>query len=246
MPDTRSHRGPHPEDADILSARHLPALRSAVVDLSHLLSRGYAMNSALKLVGDRFQLTARQRMAVRRCACTDDALRCRIARRKDAADLAGQPVGVDGYNLLITIESALSGGAVIVGRDGCYRDLASVHGTYHNVTETVPAITLIAKYLDSLAVERIDWYLDSPVSNSGRLKALMADVLEDRCPDYRRRWNIKLVNSPDKMLIDYPGVVVSTDSVVLDGCGSWTNLAATMIDGRVRSAWLIDLRTANG
>ena len=61
MGDTRSHRGPGPEDRDLFSADQLPALRHAVADLSWLLSRGYAMPSALSLVGNRFDLAARQR-----------------------------------------------------------------------------------------------------------------------------------------------------------------------------------------
>src|SRR5688500_10446127 len=53
MPDHRSHRGPHPEDAGLFAPAVHPTLRSAVADLSWLLTRGYADPSALKLVGDR-------------------------------------------------------------------------------------------------------------------------------------------------------------------------------------------------
>ena len=71
MPDTRRHRGPHPEDAELFAPASWPALRAATTDLSWLLSRGYAEPSSLKLVGDCFQLTERQRTAVMRSACSD-------------------------------------------------------------------------------------------------------------------------------------------------------------------------------
>src|SRR6266404_1471952 len=51
-------------------------------------------------------------------------------------DPASWPLLIDGFNLILTLESALGGGVMLVGRDGCYRDMASVHGTYRRVEET--------------------------------------------------------------------------------------------------------------
>jgi hypothetical protein len=70
VPDKREHRGPHPSDATLFAADKAPALREALADFSLLLSKGYADKSALKLVGDRFGLTQRLRMAVMRSACS--------------------------------------------------------------------------------------------------------------------------------------------------------------------------------
>ena len=58
-------------------------------------------------------------------------------------DLAGQELWIDGFNLLILIESALAGGIILIGRDGCCRDLAGLHGTYRDVAETRTAAELI-------------------------------------------------------------------------------------------------------
>ncbi len=155
------------------------------------------------------------------------------------------PLGIDGYNLLITIESAISGGLVLVGRDDCYRDLASIHSTYRRVDETIPALTAIMDYVNRLSVERVDWFLDQPVSNSGRLKALMADLLDKRrengSPD--PRWNIELVHEPDNVLADYNGVVCSADSVVIDRCQTWINMAADIVETSIPDSWIIDLRS---
>ena len=38
VPDTRKHRGPHPEDARLFADAMLPRLRAAVADLSWLLT----------------------------------------------------------------------------------------------------------------------------------------------------------------------------------------------------------------
>ena len=80
MPDKHAHRGPDPRDGDLFGPSYWPALREAVADLSWLLGRGYAPVSALKLVGDRWSLTERQRQAVRRAAFSDDARQRRTER----------------------------------------------------------------------------------------------------------------------------------------------------------------------
>ena len=107
MPDTRTHRGPHPEDAKLFMPAAWPKLQQATGDLSWLLSHGYAAPSALKLVGDRCQLAVRQRMAVERSACPDEARAAREARRAEIGDLPGRPLWIDGYNVLTTVEVAL-------------------------------------------------------------------------------------------------------------------------------------------
>ncbi|MDO8630331.1 MAG: DUF434 domain-containing protein [Phycisphaerales bacterium] len=244
MPDKRRHRGPHPDDEMLFAAPTVPMLRTAVAELSWLLSRGYAADSGLKLVGDRHNLTARQRMAVRRCVCSDSCARDRGAKRVASANVREARFGVDGYNLLITIESALSGGIILIGRDGCYRDLASIHGTYRRVCETGPALEMVFDAIDGIGPSGVDWYLDRPVSNSGRLKTFIAELIEARKAVGRpiAELNIQLVDDPDQVLCNYDGIVATSDSVVLDRCRRWMNLAVEIIDARIPEAFKIDLR----
>ena len=110
MPDKRSHRGPHPADEKLFAPEAISDLRPALADYSLLLTKGYAEKSALKLVGDKFSLTQRQRLAIMRSACSDQQLASRSERRIEVSDIAGQTIAMDGYNVLITVEAAMSGG----------------------------------------------------------------------------------------------------------------------------------------
>jgi len=237
MPDKRTHRGPHPADEKLFDARAVGALRLAVADYSLLLTKGYAQKSALKLVGDRFSLTQRQRLAVMRSACSDQQLASRNERRIAAENLEGQSLAVDGYNVLITIEAAMSGGMIFKGRDGCCRDLASIHGTYRKVDETIPALQLIGDFLQKIGVGKVLWLLDSPVSNSGRLKNLMGEMAQKN--DWN--WQIELLLSPDAELKKIDSIIASSDSVILDDCNRWINLASNIIAMRLHTATMIDL-----
>jgi hypothetical protein len=215
MPDKRIHRGQHPADGTLFAADRIPDIRLAVADYSLLLSKWYAEKSSLKLVGDRFTLTERQRLAVMRSACSEEQRASRKSRQLDINAVAGQMIAIDGYNLLITIEAAMSGGLIFRGRDGCCRDLASIHGTYRRVSETQPAIELIGGFLQQIGISQALWLLDSPVSNSGRLKTLLRELAEKN----NWKWEIELVTSPDAVLIKGGKIVASSDSVVLDKCG---------------------------
>jgi len=237
MPDKRTHRGPHPADEKLFASEAISDLRLALADYSLLLTKGYAEKSTLKLIGDKFSLTQRQRLAVMRSACSDRQMVSRNKNRIEAKNLAGQSVAVDGYNVLITVEAAMSGGVIFAGRDGCYRDLASIHGTYRKVTETIPALQLIGEFLQKIGTGRILWLLDSPVSNSGRLKTLIGELAHQ----YNWDWEIELLLSPDAELKKTDMVVASSDSVILDGCRRWVNLAYEIIEQELPSAWIIDL-----
>ena len=237
MPDKRTHRGPHPADEKLFAPGAVSGLRTALADFSLLLTKGYAEKSALKLVGDRFSLTERQRLAVMRSACSDQQFASRSKHRIDIKNLANQSIAVDGYNVLITIEAAMSGGVIFKGRDGCFRDLASIHGTYRKVTETIPALQLIGEFLHETGAGKALWLLDSPVSNSGRLKTLMGEMA--RTNDWN--WEIELLLSPDAELKKTDAVVASSDSVILNDCERWTNLAAEIITQKLSTAIVIDL-----
>jgi hypothetical protein len=216
-------------------------LRTAVADLSWLLSRGYAEPSALKIVGDRYRLVERQRMAVRRCACSDQSLARRRRHEIHGDHIRGGPVILDGFNVLTTLEAALGGAVVLIGRDGAARDLAGVHGTYRRVEETRPAITLVGRFLEERHVSPCLWLLDRPVSNSGRLKA----ILEAMASEHGWNWAVGLELNPDAHLAASRDLVATADAGILDQCDSWMNLALGVIRASVPGCDLVDLGTAS-
>lgn len=231
------HRGRHPEDRELFAPEQLVVLRTAVFELSWLLERGYSDTAAVALVGNHHQLHKRQRKAVRSSACGDTARAGRAERRQAAEDIAGRDIAIDGFNCVITLEAAMSGGAVLIGRDTAHRDMSSVHGSYRKVSETHRAVTHVAELLAGCKVGSVRWLLDRPVSNSGRLKALIEDAAPPGMP-----WEVELVFNPDRDLcVDRDVVVSSSDGWVLDHCGAWLDIPGTIISRHVEDAWLLDL-----
>ena len=237
MPDKRAHRGPDPRDAEAFGPLNWRALRGAVADLSWLLSRDYSAVSALKLVGDRWRLTARQRQAVRRAACSDDAQVRRLTHRVAPDQVGGKNLVIDGFNVLTTIEAALGGAVVIVCRDTTCRDIAGIHGGYRKVAETEPALEELIVVLTKLSVRRCHWLFDRPVSNSGRIRSLLQQKAVERTLD----WSVDLVDNPDPFLSSSAEIVATADSAILDDGPQWINLARLTIETTCAEAMVVDL-----
>jgi hypothetical protein len=231
------HRGAASEDPRLFAPAQLPNLRAAAADLCWLLDRDYAPRSALELVGNRYSLAARQRMALSRYACAETDARRRRGRCLELTVLRGRELWIDGYNVLTLIESALGGGIVLLCRDDCCRDIAGIHRRYRKVNETIPALQLVGESIATWKVSACRWFLDRPVSNSGRLKALILDTAKTN------GWNmdVELAFSPDHILSRTQNVVASSDGIILDRCAAWVNLAREIIIKRVPVAHLVDL-----
>jgi hypothetical protein len=231
------HRGADPEDERSFGTRRLPALCEASWDLCWLLDRGYGIASATELVGDRHHLSRRQRIAIARCACSKKARDRRQEHCVAPHQLRGQELWLDGFNVLTAVETALGGGVILIGRDGCCRDVAGIYSRYHKVAETVPALHAIGRFASQWAVTRCHWWLDSPVDNCGRLKDIIQKVAtEDGWP-----WEVGLVTNPDRVLAAAAQIVSSSDHVILDRCQRWFNLAREVIANHVPQAHIVDL-----
>lgn len=237
MQRTFRHRGADPEDERSFGVGRLPTLRRATSDLCWLLDHGYGIASATELVGDRYHLTRRQRIAIARCACSQEAKERRDGHCVAPLQLQGQELWLDGLNVLTAVETALGGGVILIGRDGCCRDLAGIYSHYHKVEETVPALRAIGQLGSQWGVAKCHWWLDSPVNNSGRLKGIIQEVAtEAGWP-----WQVELVTNPDRVLSATDQVVSSSDHAILDRCQRWFNLARQVIAHHVPQARIVDL-----
>ena len=237
MQRTSRHRGADPEDERSFGAGRLPTLRQATSDLCWLLDHGYGIASATELVGDRHHLTRRQRIAIARCACSGEAKERRDGHCVAPPQLRGQELWLDGLNVLTAVETALGGGVILIGRNGCCRDVAGIYSHYHKVAETVPALRAIGQLASQWAVTKCHWWLDSPVDNSGRLKGILHEVAtEAGWP-----WQVELVTNPDRVLSATDQIVSSSDHAILDRCHKWFNLARQVITQHVPQARIVDL-----
>jgi hypothetical protein len=228
--------GTGPDDRRLFAPSEVSTLKLACAELSWLLERGYSGPAAIRLVGDRHQLRDRQRLAIMRSACPESAREQRARTRRSIKQLVGQSLAIDGFNCIITVESALTGGILLRGQDGALRDLASVHGNYRMIEETFRAISLLANLLAGSQLESVVWFLDEPVSNSGRLRG----ELEGLAAAAMWPWKVELTHDPDRQLKAWDGPIATSDSALLDAAASWIDLPSIVVDRFLPGAWILD------
>lgn len=233
------NRGKEAKDDALFGAPKMQKkIKAAVNDICYLLSRGYAQKSSIQLVGHRYRLTARQQQAIMGMSASEQQISKRESTCVSIKDLKGKDVIIDGFNLLIILESALSKAYVFKGADGCYRDLSTVYGTYKRVQQTEFALLLVGTILKQAEVNSVLWVFDKPVSNSGRLKTLLYDLAKKE--DYK--WDVLLENNPDTFLAKSDAVVITSDAWILDRAQSWCNLAGYIIECKMESPPMVNFK----
>ena len=150
-------------------------------------------------------------------------------------DEAGQPLfkGTDDEPQPMIIRKA----------DGAFlyptTDLAALRGTYRIIPETDGAVRALFDILREVKIRKANILLDEPVSNSGRLKALIADIGES----YPFELDIRILKDVDRALYEKEYVITS-DSIILDHCRSWANPVSSCLARRGRQrlrVWSDDL-----
>ncbi len=222
---SNAKRGFVPEDERNFSQPALEKMRAASRHIEYLINEGYELKQASTFVGNHFLLSERQRLAIMRSLATAEQLSCRIRKMLPPAVLAGREIWIDGFNTIITLEVMLSDSLLFACMDGTVRDLASLRGTYRIIPETEGAVRLLFDTLKDLQPGTVHILLDEPVSNSGRLKMLLADIADE----YPLDLDIQILRDVDRTLYDKENVITS-DSIILDHCRSWINLTAACME----------------
>ncbi len=226
-----ARRGYVPEDDRNFSAEALSTLKTASRHILYLLNEGYDLKQSTVFVGNHYLLSERQRLAVMRSVATRQQLLDRKMKQAAPGELTGREVWIDGFNTVITLEVLLSGSPLLGCMDGTIRDLAALRGTYRLIPETGEAVRMMFDVLRDFAVGKVNILLDEPVSNSGRLKGLIADIMEDGA--YPFTLDIQILRDVDRALYGKEFVITS-DSIILDHCVSWVNLTAECMERKGR------------
>ncbi len=217
-------RGYVPGDEKEFGAKSMEKINAAANDIFYLLNRGYNMKSASVFTGNHYMLSERQRIALARMVSSEKQLKIRTAKCKAVLE-KGETVFIDGFNTIITLEIALSGTTLLKCMDGTVRDLAGLRGTYSIIDKTPEAIQLIGKELEDMEVSKAVFYMDAPVSNTGRL----AGCIHGELGKYPFKVETEVINNVDFVLSGLSNVVTG-DAIILDKCISWINFAKSIID----------------
>lgn len=232
-----SRRGYVPEDEKQFTGKQLELLQKAADEVQFLLDRGYDVKPVTTFVGNHYLFSERQRLALARSVSAKEYIQKRVNKELLQTERGRLPetVHIDGFNTVITLEVALSGSPVFYCRDGALRDLAGLRGTYRVIDKTQTAIELLLRQLELLYLSEAVFYLDAPVSNSGRLSGLIRQCAKG----YGISVQTQIIPDVDRVLEQMEGVI-SGDAIILNRCKSWLNVMPLII-GEMDYVWKIRL-----
>jgi hypothetical protein len=231
-----ARRGIDEEDNRWFSENAVSKMKIAQEEVAWLLDRGYDIDPVMNFIGGHYQFSQRQRIALKRATGSKIDCEKRKASLLHYSEAKDKAIYIDGFNLIINLEVALSGGILIIGNDGTMRDLAGLRGTYSIIDKTEKAIELIGEEFKELNVAYAKFFLDAPVSNSGRLKSRILEHAEGWDFDVE----VELVPNADPILWEMERVVTS-DSEILNNCVSWFNMSRKIVFDYIKDARIVNL-----
>ena len=105
-------------------------LQKAAEDFRYLLNRGYPRKAALEIVGNRYGLAFDERHLLHRGVFSDADSESRSKKIISIKAIKNKDLAIDGYNVLITVESGLSGRPLIHADDGFVRDISGLSASF--------------------------------------------------------------------------------------------------------------------
>jgi hypothetical protein len=210
----------------------MPLLLQAAADFRYLLNRGYPRQASLSLVGNRYALPRPARQLLHRGVFADAVAQARRAKLKPLSALPGQPLALDGHNVLITLESALQGRMLVAADDGFIRDIAQLSRAYRDSPATRHALTLLAACLSRHRLGPLTILYDAPMKKSGELAEQTRRLFADRGLNAEAR----AVPVPERELLVFAGAVATSDTHLIDAKDLIVDLAGEIIRQELAAA----------
>mgnify|MGYP000418544705 CR=1 FL=1 len=196
-------------------------IKEAVTDMRYLLSRGYTRKSAAIFVANRYHLTKDERAILYRAVYDEETVRKHREKLVSPSFVNGRILAIDGFNVLITVESGLKGKVLVECDDGFIRDVSAVFGKYVISDYTFRAIELILDYVSTLNPQKTLFFFDSPVSRSGELASNVRSYLRRHGID----GDARAIKKSDIAVLTYGEVVATSDCVIIERADKVFDLA---------------------
>jgi len=211
----------------------------AVIDYKYLLNRGYPQNASLQLVSNRYQLDNVHYSILYRCVHGDrEAYNIRL-KLVNASEVKGNSLLIDGFNVLITVESGILNEPLFIGDDGLLRDVRKSYRRFKFQREFHEGIVeLIVRYISKLNPKDVTIVLDQQISFSGEL----ARIFNEKVEKFNINGHSYTAKKTDVELLKYVKncIIASSDIVIVKRANKIFDLSRYIVECEKPKA-IIDL-----
>jgi hypothetical protein len=200
------------------------SLEHAAVDIRYLLDRGYPHGGAVAFVCNHYRLNDEARFLLSRAVLSRSVAEKRRGKFLPCGEIKGNKVVIDGYNIVIGMESVLNKEAFLCD-DDVIRDIKGIFRNYKASENTEEAVGLILQFLKENNPVYVYFILDSQISKSG----LFATMLGERIQDFGLIGEAKTSKHTDYDLKSSKDIVASSDGVIIDEAPRVVNFLSCLV-----------------
>lgn len=190
----------------------------AAEDIRYLLDKGYPQKSAVNFVCNHYRLNDEARYLLSRAVFSKEVAGKRKAKFLPCNGIKGNKLVIDGYNIIIGMESILEKKAYYCD-DYVIRDIKGIFRNYKASDKTEEAIERILQFLKENKPDYVCFLLDSQISKSGMLAKMLREMIKEaglngdartsKHVDYDLKSSKYIVASSDGVIIDEAEKVVN-------------------------------------
>jgi len=203
----------------------------AAADMKYLLNRGYNRNTSLNLVVNRYHLDPNERNILRRYVFSEHEIRAHKSKLITPDKIKGNTLVVDGFNVLITVESINENKNLVLGMDSILRDSSGVFSNYRFDSKTKKALKQITDFLKKHNPGKVLFIFDSQISKSGQLAAYVRKKLDEAGVS----GDAKTSKNADQQIININEITASSDSHIIESVDEIVD-----IPGHINTMFLFD------
>jgi hypothetical protein len=217
----------HPEENLIMAAR----------DIRYLLDKGYPKGSAVRFVGDHYGLEKSRRYILSRNVLAPEIASARRMKNVPCSEIRERHILIDGYNVLITIESYLKGEDMWIGDDGFIRDNRGVFKSHVNDETTLQSVEIMLFVLRKSAAGEVTVLLDKQMSMSGQLALAIRQKMAEAGVNGRVLTSAS--TDHDLKIAGDNTIVATADGVVIDAVEMVVDIPYCVMKGDPHSRKLL-------
>jgi hypothetical protein len=200
----------------------------AAEDIRYLLGHGYRRDSSIRFVADHFWLDKDERYILARTVFSTATASSRISKKLKVEDLKDRKLLIDGYNVLITLESLFDGEKVWIADDSFLRDIRGVFKNHSNDDITFKAVEKMLGFILKADVKSTEILLDAQMKNSGELAAFIRKRMGDLSIPGDARTSRHVDFDLKSCASDY--VVATADGVIIDSVENVVDIPGCIAD----------------
>jgi len=207
-------------------------LLKPVRDIRRILLLGYPKFVTIRFVADHFQLNVEERHILTRIIVPPDRIASRISKKITYIDTRYKDILLDGYNVLLSVDSLLRKKPIWLCDDGYVRDTRCYFSKAKQIENLEESLGLVIEFLCEVHSKSVIFLLDAQISRSGELAGFIRYKMEEHGIPGEAR----ISKTTDFELKSYEGrpkndlVVATSDGIVIDSVSQVIDIPAFLME----------------